>query len=73
MNEEIEKVIQLSDGKIRDRSEFGTKAIEFYLNYLLNTTTEREIIISAIHKLGQILDIDLPDLSKLRDYPESKF
>jgi len=53
LDERITKAIEQSDGQIRDRSEFGTKAVKFYLDYIENTKSEDELILDAILALAK--------------------
>lgn len=65
LNDRIEMAIEQSTGDIRDRSEFGTKAVEFYLDYLHSTVSENEIIINAVLKLANSFNVKLPEIEKL--------
>ena len=52
LSDRIDQALQHAEGQIRDRSEFGTKAIKFYLDYIENTQSEDEIILNAIVSLA---------------------
>lgn len=61
----VDKAIHKSAGQIRDRSEFGTKAIQFYLDYIENTQSEEEIIFRAILGLSENVGYTSKEIDKI--------
>lgn len=68
MSERIDMAIEHSGGDIRDRSEFGTKAVMAFLNHLEQTTDEIKIIYDALLLLGSKYNLDLPEIKKLHKH-----
>lgn len=56
---------QTGKDEIRDRSEFGTKAVKFYIAHLLNYETNIEQIYSAIKALAD--KTNLSDLKEIKN------
>ena len=72
LSDRIDKAIDKSDGQIRDRSEFGTKAIKFYLDYIENTQSEDEIILKAILTLANHVGEKGADITKIEKILEER-
>jgi len=53
LSDRVDRAIDRSDGQIRDRSEFGTKAVTFFLDYIENAVAEDELILNAILGLAK--------------------
>ncbi|MDH5646407.1 MAG: hypothetical protein OEZ01_10385, partial [Candidatus Heimdallarchaeota archaeon] len=67
----IQKIIDDSNGEIRDRSEFGTKAVEFYLNSLTNSISRKLTIINALISIIDTEKLTDPDILKAKEELEA--
>ena len=56
-----------SDPNIKDRSEFGTKAINFYLDYLKLAESEQDKILQAVLILADHIKLNTPEIIELRE------
>ncbi|MHA2252475.1 MAG: hypothetical protein ACXAD7_19070 [Candidatus Kariarchaeaceae archaeon] len=65
LNKRIEIAVTQSEGSIRDRSELGTKAIQFFLEYLRGSVDQREAIIQAIVALAKLTETSSPEIQIL--------
>ncbi len=67
---ELSKRVELtisSDPNIRDRSDFGTKAVNFYLNHLKISENEQDKILQAVLALANHIKLNTTEVVKLRD------
>jgi len=67
LSRRIDHAIDMADGQIRDRSEFGTKAIKFYLDYIENTAAEDELILNAILSLAEHIGVQGGEIPQIKD------
>lgn len=66
LSEDIDGSIKELD-TIKDRSDFGTKAVKYYLSYLKEENNIREVIQNAILALSQNIDgEELAEIKKLK-------
>lgn len=63
----IDDAIDRSEGQIRDRSEFGTKAITFYLDYIENTQSETELMLKSIISLADHIGLKTQEIDHVRN------
>ena len=69
ISHELDKRVEIAisaDPTLRDRSEFGTKAINFYLDSLKITNGEQDKIIQAILALANQIKLESKEITKLR-------
>ncbi|MHA2248815.1 MAG: hypothetical protein ACXAD7_00570 [Candidatus Kariarchaeaceae archaeon] len=64
LNKRIDLMVELSSGVIRDRSELGTRAIKFFLNYLRDTADEQKVIVHALVALAKHTETESPEIQK---------
>ena len=66
---ELSKRVELaifSDLNLRDRSEFGTKAVNFYLDFLKISENEQDKILQAVLALADHIKLESKEIKKLR-------
>ncbi len=68
----VDRAIDRSAGQIRDRSEFGTKATKFYLDYIENIKSEDEVMLEAILALAGKIGERSAEISDIKTYLEEK-
>jgi metal-responsive CopG/Arc/MetJ family transcriptional regulator len=72
LSEDIDKVVDQTN-KIKDRSDFGTKAVSYYIAYLREELNIRESMKNAIIALSKEINAeDLPDVVKLQELIEKR-
>lgn len=65
MNDKIDHLVQIHED-IRDRSDFGNKALEFYIKYLEQTETKEQVIYRAIVSLARHSELlELEEIQEL--------
>ncbi|MDH5404029.1 MAG: hypothetical protein OEY49_16135 [Candidatus Heimdallarchaeota archaeon] len=72
LSEEIDSLVGKHD-QIRDRSEFGTKAIQFFIEYLRNSTTDEQLIMKGILSLASDKNIKSKELTQLSELYEDLY
>ncbi len=72
MDNNIEKAILQSQGEIRDRSEFGLKSVIYYLNYLVHTTSEEQVLMAILLELAKAKNIDTEELDRISTIHEGR-
>jgi hypothetical protein len=72
LSKRIDLSIDKSEGQIRDRSEFGTKAITFYLDYIENTQSETELMLQSIVSLAEHIGLDTKEIKYVRNILDSQ-
>ena len=67
---ELDKRVELtlsSNPNLRNRSEFGIKAVNFYLDYLKITENEQDKILQAVLALADHINLNSQEIIKLRE------
>lgn len=67
LSKRIDEAITSTGDQIRDRSEFGTKAIMFYLDYIENTQSEAEVMLKSIISLADHVGVNTEEINKIRE------
>lgn len=63
----IDLAVKKSKGELKDRSEFGTKAVDFYLNHLLSEDSDTDLIGKSILAIAEATATTGLEIQALRD------
>lgn len=67
LSSRIDLAVKKSKGEIKDRSEFGTKAVDFYLNHLLSSDSDTDLIGKSILAIADKINATGTEFQVLRD------
>lgn len=72
LSERIDRAIEKAGGQIRDRSEFGTKSVEFYLDFIENAYSMEDLINRSIIALANHIGLNSPEITEIKQLSEQK-
>jgi hypothetical protein len=72
MSDRIDRAIGQTGGQIRDRSEFGTKAVQFYLDFIENAHSMEELMSKSILALADHIGIESNEIKQIRALSKQK-
>jgi metal-responsive CopG/Arc/MetJ family transcriptional regulator len=67
LDNKLETAVMQSNGELRDRSDFGYKAVIYYLNYLAHTKTQEDILMAALLIIADAKQIKTDEIREVED------